>query len=121
MITLFHVEMAASDKSIIMKTTTVEQQARIYVYDLDNRAKELGFKPDENWSLRVVAAAEKAVIEKQYYPTVSVKAVPEKLAELFNLVKTKLALGKPGLVSELGLAAPDMEYLVAYNAQRPVR
>lgn len=104
-----------------MKITTVEQQARIYVYDLDNKATELGFKPEEGWSLRVVATEEKAVIEKQYYPTVSVKAFPEKLAELFYLVKAKISLAKPGFVADLGLAQPNMEYIVAYNTQRPVR
>ncbi len=104
-----------------MKITTVEQQARVYVYDLDNKATELGFKPDEAWSLRAVATAEKAALEKQYYPTVSVKAFPEKLAELFYLVKGKIAQTKPGFIAELGSAQPDMEYIIAYNAQRPVR
>lgn len=104
-----------------MKITTVEQQAMIYVYDLNNRARELGFKPDEGWLLRAVASSEKADIEKQYYPTVAVKAFPEKLAELFHLVKARLAPAKPGFVSELGSAMSEMEYLVAYNPQRPVR
>ena len=104
-----------------MKITTVEQQARVYVYDLDNKATELGFKPDENWSLRAVGTDEKAAIEKQFYPTVSVKAFPEKLAELFYLVKAKITQVKPGFVAELGSAQPDMEYIVAYNTQRPVR
>jgi len=104
-----------------MKITTVEQQAIVYVYDLDNKATELGFKPDEGWLLRAVAGAEKAAIEKQYYPTVSVKAFPEKLTELFGLVKTRLIRANPAFVSELGLTAPDMEYIVAYNPQRLVR
>jgi hypothetical protein len=104
-----------------MKNTTVEQEARMYVYDLDNRATELGFKTDENWSIRAVGTAEKAVIEKQYYPTVSVKASPEKLVELFNLVKAKITYAKPGFAAELEMGQSDMEYLVAYNTQRPVR
>lgn len=104
-----------------MKITTIEQQARMYVYDLDNRAQELGFKRDEGWSLRAVALEEKIAIEKQYYPTVSVKALSEKLAELFDLVKGKLEVSKPGFISDLGLTSPGMEYLVAYNPQRPVR
>lgn len=104
-----------------MKITTVEQQAKMYVYDLDNRAKELGFKTDEAWSLKAVDTADKAAIEKQYYPTVSVKALPEKLVELFDLVKSKMGQPKPGVTDEAEQPQRGMEYLIAYNIQRPVR
>ncbi len=78
---------------------TADYKAKVYLYDLDNCAREFGFKQDENWELSVVSDDDKKAIEKRYYPTVSVKAFPEMLAELFNLVKTRLTQLNAGVAN----------------------
>lgn len=47
-----------------MVNQTVELQAKIYVYDLNNCANEYGFKDDEGWELSLANDAEKSEIEK---------------------------------------------------------
>jgi hypothetical protein len=65
-----------------MSNKSIEYQANVYVYDLNNCAREYGFKTDDMWELSLATADEKRVFEKQYLPTISAKALPEFLSEL---------------------------------------
>ena len=106
----------------MINNQTADYKAKVYVYDLDNTAKEFGFKQDENWELSVVSDVDKKAIEKKYYPTVSVKVFPEMLAELFNLVKSRLTQLKSGIANSSNpaqISAGDLQFLVAYNPKRP--
>ncbi|WP_259067867.1 hypothetical protein HDF24_18695 [Mucilaginibacter sp. X4EP1] len=100
---------------------TANYTAKVYVYDLDNCAKEFGFKQDENWELSVLSDSDKIAIEKRYYPTVSIKALPEMLPVLFNLVRTRLAqlTGITNKGNPAQMSAADLQFLVAYNPKRP--
>jgi len=101
---------------------TADYKAKVYLYDLDNCAREFGFKQDENWELSVVSDDDKKAIEKRYYPTVSVKAFPEMLAELFNLVKTRLTQLNARVANSANavhMPTADLQFLVAYNPKRP--
>jgi hypothetical protein len=105
-----------------MANNTIEYQSKLYVYDLNNSARENGFKADDVWELNVATAAEKSAIEKKYYPTISTKILPELLLELLRLVKGKLVdvkydVGK-GHETSTG-TNNNMEYLIAFNAKRP--
>lgn len=106
---------------MMINTKTAIQQARIYIYELDNCAREFGFKADEGWKLNVLSDAEKVAIEKQYHPVISVKALPEALSELFNLVKDALSRVKSNITNPMkpeSLSARELQYLVAYNPKR---
>ncbi|MDV6217847.1 hypothetical protein R1T15_25260 [Mucilaginibacter sp. L3T2-6] len=106
---------------MMINTKTAIQQARIYIYELDNCAREFGFKADEGWKLNVLSDAEKVVVEKQYHPVISVKALPEVLSELFNLVKDALSQVKPNIINSMtpeNLSMCGLQYLVAYNPKR---
>lgn len=96
----------------------------VYVYDLNNCAAEFGFKPEEGWELSAVSDSGKIDLEKRYYPTVSVKVLPEVLSELFRLVKDQSANLRSGIKNSIGAASlPDqsLQYLVAYNPGRLLR
>ena len=100
---------------------TADYKAKAYVYDLDNCAKEFGYKQDENWELSEVSDNNKKAIEKKYYHTVSIKAFPEMLAELFHIVKTRLTQLNAGVAnSAIPVHVPpaDLQFLVTYNPKR---
>lgn len=104
-----------------MKNETVEYQAMAYVYDLNNCAIEYGFKTDEGWELSLATASEKAALEKKYYPTVTIKALPETLLELVRLVKNKLIAAKYDMERKFDTAHNDdvsLQYLIAFNPKR---
>src|ERR1700753_1196482 len=103
-----------------MTKETMEREARMYVYGLNNSACENGFKPDETWEFSLATDNEKAMLEKKYFPTISAKVMPELLSELVNLVKSKLKHATYNIehagthnVKESGL-----QYLIAYNPGR---
>ena len=104
-----------------MKNETVEYQATAYVYDLNNCAIEYGFKMDEGWELNLATSIEKLALEKKYYPTVAVKALPETLLELVRLVKNKLIAAKYDMERKLDNVNADnsnLQYLIAFNPKR---
>lgn len=104
-----------------MSDQTIEFQAKIYVYDLNNCAREFGFKPDEGWVVRAVNSQEKKTIEKLYFPTLSAKALPDMLAELLASIKFKLSQHLGELEKNLDVNAirqQALQYLVAYSPAR---
>jgi hypothetical protein len=105
-----------------MSNPTVEFQAKMYVYDLNNCAKEFGFKPDENWELSLASASEASDLEKRYYPTIITKVLPEILGELMRVVKVKLIEAKAGFERKFdnndNSTGRDLQYLVAFNPKR---
>lgn len=104
-----------------MSNQTIEFQAKVYIYDLNNCANEHGFKANEEWELSLATDTQKAELEKQYYPTLSTKALPEVLAELFKLVKGKLNSIKSDYSTNEAVnntAHSDLQYLIAFNPDR---
>lgn len=105
-----------------MNDQTTTFQAKIYFYDLQNCAREFGFKADESWAVSMVSKTEKNDLEKRYFPTLSAQALPEMLSEIFGLVK--IQLNQPLKETEKNIDAKQikqqsLQYLVAYNAKRP--
>jgi len=104
-----------------MANKLTEFQAKVYVYDLNNCAKEFGFKEDEGWELNLATTDEKTALEKKYYPTISTKVLPEILIELFGLVREKLVQATSNIHNKLDTSNPsnhNMQYLVAFNPKR---
>jgi hypothetical protein len=104
-----------------MRDQTIEFQAKIYVYDLNNCAREFGFKADEHWEVSMATSAEKAAIEKQYFPTLAANVLPEMLVEMLGSVQFKLTQKLAGLDKTLDTTAirkQHLQYLVAYNPDR---
>lgn len=104
-----------------MINKAVEMQAKMYVYDLNNCAREFGFKVDEGWELNVATSAERAAIEKKYHPTITAKVLPEILSELFGAVKDRLEQVKADIRNNLNpnnANNSELQYLVAFNPKR---
>jgi hypothetical protein len=99
----------------------IDQEAKLFLFDLSNSAKEHWFGPGESWQVSLVTEKEREVLERHYYPTLSTKALPEILAELLSAVKGKLNLAKTETENNftLGKILRDhIEYLVAFNPER---
>ena len=104
-----------------MNNQSPEYQAREYLFDLNNTANENGFKADERWKVSLATAAEKAAIEKNYYPVIATKVVPEILPGLFRIVKATLRQGLDASESSMDakeLVKSQLYYVVAYNPNR---
>ena len=104
-----------------MSDQTIEFQAKMYVYDLKNCAREFGFKADEDWEISMATSAEKTAIENKYFPTLSASVLPEMLAEMFGSVRFKLTQKLASLENGLDTAAirrQHLQYVVAYSPNR---
>ncbi len=104
-----------------MNHQTPEYQAKEYLFDLNNTANENGFKADESWKVSLATAAEKAAIEKNYYPVIATRVAPEVLPGLFRIVKATLSQGLDHAESSMDtqrLVKSELYYVVAYNPNR---
>lgn len=103
-----------------MINSTVELQAKMYVFDLGNCAKEFWFKEDEAWDLCLVSAEQKLELERKYHPTISKKGLPEALIQVHRIVKSRLLKANPNFLqpgqAEKMSSAP--EFLIAFNRNR---
>ncbi|WP_426670278.1 hypothetical protein ACPPVU_03330 [Mucilaginibacter sp. McL0603] len=103
-----------------MTSQPIELKAREYVYDLRNLSREFGFKPDETWEVMLVTHEERLVFVRNYYPIASAKALPELLAEMFDLVKAKLSqtIDNKKQWDSNSIAKNHLEYIIAFNPAR---
>jgi hypothetical protein len=105
-----------------MEDKTIETETRIYLYDLMNTAKEFGFKADDNWEFSLATSTERTKIEREYYPTIAAKIIPEILLQVLHSIKSRLkqSLTKDDQMVDMRSAlSSDTTYLVAYNPKRP--
>jgi len=106
----------------MVKEQSIENQTKMYLYDLMNTAKEHGFKAEDNWELSMVTDIERQKIQKDYYPTIATKVIPEFLLQVFNLTKVKLnqSLNKiEGSLNSRSVVNSELSYIVAFNPKRP--
>ena len=101
-----------------MSDQTIEFQAKIYVYDLQNCAREFGFKADEGWEVSMVSSQQKANIENKYFPTMAARMPPEMLAEMLGSVKFKLSQEMEKVLDTATIRQQHFQYLVAYSPDR---
>jgi hypothetical protein len=104
-----------------MGRQTVDYQAKMFLYDLSNKAKEHWFKAGEEWEVSLATDADKSAIEKKYHPTLSAKVVPEILAEMFDLVNGQPIQVKSDVERALdtdNVRRNHFQYLVAFNPKR---
>ena len=105
-----------------LKEQSIENQTKMYLYDLMNTAKEHGFKAEDNWELSMVTDAERQKIQKDYYPTIATKVIPEFLLQVFNLTKATLnqSLNKTDAdPNKRSVVNNELNYIVAFNPKRP--
>lgn len=95
-------------------------QAKSFLYELNNTQHEYGFAATEQWTLTLVTAVQKTILENKFYPVVSVAINLEQLTELFDLVKIKLEFAVSTLLEEIEIKKPskDSTHLLAYCVSR---
>lgn len=106
-----------------MNELTIIQNAREYVYDLGNAAKENGFKDSEAWELSLVSRSEKNTLEKNYHPTVVIGLLPEVITAFVTEVKAAMTRAETAFtrLGNLDLKTSEIQFLVAYNSNRAKR
>ena len=105
-----------------MNEKTIEDQTRLYLYDLMNTAKEHGFKADDSWEFSMATDVERIRIQKDFYPTIATKLFPETMLQVFHGIKEKLnqSFNKDEQqLDKRGIINGQLNYLVAYNPKRP--
>ncbi|TSD66775.1 hypothetical protein FFF34_005065 [Inquilinus sp. KBS0705] len=105
-----------------MDDQTIENHIRLYLYDLNNIAREHGFKADDVWEFGLVSDAEKTRLQKAYYPTIATKMLPEAVLQVFYAIKSRLNQSSNQSEQHLDkrtIEADSLNYLVAYNLKRP--
>ncbi|RFZ84678.1 hypothetical protein DYU05_03455 [Mucilaginibacter terrenus] len=105
-----------------MNEKTVEAETRLYSYELMNTAREHGFKADDVWELSLVSDTEKSRLQKNYYPTIATKMLPEAVLEVYTQLKSRLSNSlstSENTPDKKTIAADSLNYLVAYNLKRP--
>ena len=103
-----------------MSDKSVETEARMYLYDLMNAAKEHGFKSDDTWELSMATDSGRSKLQKDYYPVIAVKILPEILLEVFNSAKSGLKqfTSNGPEPDAKAILAENYNYLVAVNPKR---
>lgn len=104
-----------------MPHRSAESQAKMYLYDINNCARENGFKPDEKWEVTLASDEEKTVIDNKYNPTVWVKHTPAVLIEMFDLVTEQLQQAKTEVeqgYTKDNVKIKELKYLIAFSAKK---
>jgi hypothetical protein len=104
-----------------MTNQTIDLQASMFLFDLGNSAKEHWFKAEETWEVSLATDDEKLAMEKKYFPTVSIKVLPEQLAELYGLIKRRSTIVHSDVENTLNtdtIIKNHLQYLIAFNPNR---
>ncbi|WP_448701039.1 hypothetical protein ACFGVR_03025 [Mucilaginibacter sp. AW1-3] len=104
-----------------MKDQKIEDQSKVYLFDLINTALENGFKSDEKWELGLVNEEQKIRIQKDYSPAIASKVLPEILLQVYHVVKAKLNQtlnSEEQLLDMKQVLSEKLNYIVAYIPAR---
>ena len=99
-------------------TQTVEREASLYLFDLQNYARENGYQADDNWQLTRATLDEKRDLERTYQLIMSGKYLPEAMSEILRLVRSKLNPVEMLKDADSNLSANTGPYLVAYRTDK---
>jgi len=105
-----------------MSQQSIETQTKMYLYELNNLAKEHGFKADDNWEFSMASNADRMKLQRNYFPTNATKMGPEILLQVLNLVKAGLKqtyTRDDSHIDKNSIIADELDYLVAFNPKRP--
>jgi hypothetical protein len=99
-----------------MADENIIYQTNLFLYDLNNRAKEHWFKTDEKWVLVLATAGEKTAVEKMYFPVVSLEGSSSAISAIAERVDARLNPLKQ--VSYPVIKGNDPVWLLAYSPLR---
>lgn len=98
----------------------LNKQANLFLFDLQNEAREHGFKDDDSWDLQLVTENEMIGLKRQHHLVISLRLQPQALLKVYQQVKSKLqSLSNTDLALTAGdLSREDKSHLAAYPAKK---
>lgn len=73
-----------------MASNDQKNQAKVFLYELNNTRHEYGFSAKEEWTLDLATNSQRKVLEHQYYPMLTLTVAPENLMTMLDLLEDKL-------------------------------
>ena len=103
--------------------TKLMQDAKVYLYHLNNATIENGLRKDECWKLTMANEAGKKEIEHDYYPTVCAEVKKTALQDFSAQVLAGISSNYPKIVvpDEVIETQTDATYFIAHSPQRKIR
>jgi hypothetical protein len=104
-----------------MNDQTIENQIRMYLFDLNNSAREHGFKADDKWELNLATDRERSRLQNNYNPSIATKILPESLLQVFRSIKERLHQQMNTDEEQLDMRTVlnrELTFIVAYNPKR---
>ena len=107
-----------------MNAKNIAYEIGLFLFQLNNSANESGFTTKESWEVKVTNEEEMKTIVKNYKPAVATQIPTKVILEVFNAIKTKLNQPEDVELAKLddkSFAKLELNYVVAYNLNRPIR
>ena len=107
-----------------MNTKEIQYQIGMFLFQLNNTSDESGFKSDEKWNLQLANEADMKKIVKDYKPAIATAVQKPMIVEVYQAIRAKLKQGEDmeiALLDKKSIDRLELSYIVAYNANRPVR
>jgi len=108
-----------------MTAKNIAYEIGLFLFQLNNSANESGFNTKETWEVKLTNEEEMKSLVKNFKPAVASELIPSKIAvEVFNAIKTKLQQPLDSEIEKLddkSITRLGLNYIVAYNLNRPIR
>jgi hypothetical protein len=107
-----------------MNAKNIAYEIGLFLFQLNNSANESGFSTKETWEVKLTNEEEMKTLVKNYKPAVATQIPTKAIVEVFSAVKTKLNQPQDEEITKLddkSVARLELNYIVAYNLNRPIR
>ena len=107
-----------------MNAKNIAYEIGLFLFQLNNSANESGFTTKESWEVKITNEEEMKMIVKNFKPAVATQIPGKVILEIFNAIRTKLNQSEDVELAKLddkSFARLELNYVVAYNLNRPIR
>lgn len=107
-----------------MSAKEIQYQIGLFIFQLNNTSAESGFKADEKWELTLVNEIDMKKIVKDYKPAIATLMPTAIIAEVYQAIRVKMKQAEDmeiALLDKKSIEKSGLTYVVAYNANRPIR
>ena len=107
-----------------MNAKEIQYQIGMFLFQLNNTSDESGFKSDEKWNVQLANEADMKKIVKDYKPAIATQIQKSMIVEVYQAIRLKLKQGEDmeiALLDKKSIDTMALSYIVAYNANRPIR
>ncbi|TKC09966.1 hypothetical protein FA048_07075 [Pedobacter polaris] len=107
-----------------MNAKEIQYQIGLFLFQLNNTSDESGFKSDEKWDLKLTNEIDMKKIVKDYKPAIATQIPKGIIVEVYQSIRTKMKQAEDmeiALLDKKSIERLELNYIVAYNANRPIR